>query len=212
MTKVARCKNYSVLNQRLLEKIKEKGLNLTDLARETGLSFGTVQKLVTDPTCNPTISSLEIICQILGTSVSYLLGHERLFHTESCVLLNWDNLEILINQVDDLRFDEEFKKQTITTSYPCSNTAFSLKMVGNSMLPLFPDGSLLVFDKQKKYYDNGYILLRLKQSNKFVFKQLLIDEPHYYIRSSNPTFSEQLTKLEPGDMIMATLVQSQLQF
>ena len=85
-------------------------------------------------------------------------------------------------------------------------------MRDNSMLPLFPENSILIFDPDKKPKDNSYIIVQTHNYQNIMFKQLLIDEPFKYVTSINPLFKDNVIKLESNDNVIAVLVQSQMQF
>lgn len=216
MAKLNYAKNYSALNIHLCEIMREKEYNITLLSKESGIAVGTIQKLMTDPTCNPTLASLEAICNVLDISISQLIGESKkeVAHNKNIIpLLSWEELPNLINLKSSLHQIQDLPNQeTITTSRKVSAESFAIKMNGNSMMPLFPEATLLIFDKEKPFYDSCYILTKLHSHDLFVFKQLLIDEPHKYIKSINPAFKDKLIKLEPKDKIIATLVEAQIQY
>ena len=98
-TNVGIIKNYSRLNRRLSELMKEKGMTIQALAKKASVAVGTIQKLVSDPLCNPTISSIEAICYALGASISDLIGQEERLNALNGLnvyLLNWEELPIAL--------------------------------------------------------------------------------------------------------------------
>jgi DNA-binding Xre family transcriptional regulator len=216
MPKLNHAKNYSSLNFRLSEVMRKKKYNIPLLSKESGVAIGTIQKLMTDHTCNPTLASLEAICNVLDISISQLIGESKtdtVKNKSAIPIFLWEELPHLIGVKKSLHpFQGSANHETITTSRKVSPESFAIKMSGNSMLPLFPAETLLIFDKEKPIYDNCYILAKLENHNVFVFKQLLIDEPHKYIKSINPTFKDKLVKLETKDKIIATLIEAQIQY
>jgi transcriptional regulator with XRE-family HTH domain len=215
MNKIDRATSYSVLNQRLCELMEEKSINMLTLAKQADVAVGTIQKLMTDPHCNPTIASLDAISKALNVTISHLLGQDEKSITllgTNVVLLEWETLENKLPTHQSLTSQPTATTPFIRTSCHVSKQAFAVTMAGNSMLPLFPEGSLLIFDPEKSPYDNSYVLVKLAEFDTFVFKQLLIDEPDRYIKSLNPVFKDNIMKLSNQDKIIATLVQSQLRF
>lgn len=202
------------LNQRLSEIMKEKGMTLSRLAEKSQVAIGTVQKLMTDPNCNPTLSSLQSICNVLDVSVSVLMGQEERVNTHivKIPLLNWENLPTWLENRDEVSIDKSNELLLKVMKDSISQSAFALKMEGNAMLPLFPEGAILIFDPEKSPRDHNYVLVKLKKDNQFVFKLLLIDKPHVYVQSTNPLFSGNILALEKGDEIIATLIQSQIAY
>ncbi len=206
-------RNYSGLNRRLSELMKTKGITIQALAKNAGVAVGTIQKLLTDPSCNPTIASIEAICNVFDVSISELIGQEErmnTLHGSSVFLLSWEELPITLSNIHLVSENKE--RETIKTSSPVGKNAFALRMRDNSMLPLFPENSILVFDPDKTAKDNSYVIVQINNYQNIMFKQLHIDEPFKYVTSINPLFKENVIKLEPSDKIIAVLVQSQMRF
>jgi transcriptional regulator with XRE-family HTH domain len=203
-------KKTSFLNQRLSQLMNEKNINLSSLAQKAGLAIGTVQKMLTDSHCNPTISSLESICDALNVSISYLIGrHENPNFTPEIdvPLLNWGTLtEDLLN----LSKKPFSKNKNISSSFPLSENSFALKIIESSMMPIFPMGTTLIFDKNKAYYDGCYVLVYLNVKNEYAFKRLLIDKPNLYIKSINPLLKENTPSPIEENQIIATLAQAKM--
>ncbi|CAN5222013.1 S24 family peptidase [soil metagenome] len=208
-------KNRSVLNRRIAALMQEKGLSVATLAKKTGVAVGTIQKLIADPNCNPTIASLEPISNILGASISQLVGQDAAL----TVLLGRDVEVITWKDAMDTTQDRQVlpsqnnSAEIARTNCALSLKAFALKMKGSTMEPLFPEESILLFDPKRNFQDGGYVLVKLQNATIPVFKQILIDTPNLYIRSINPALKEKsLAQLNDKDVILATLVQSQLEY
>lgn len=208
-------KNYSNLNRRLSELMQAKSITIQALAKKAGIAVGTIQRLITDPSCNPTISSIEAICNIFDISISELIGQEERMNTlngSSVFLLDWEELPITLSNIQNLTESGTKEREIIKTSCPVSKNSFALKMHDNSMLPLFPENVVLIFDSEKKPKDNNYVIVKIHNYQNVIFKQLLIDEPFKYVTSINPLFKDNMIKLEPSDKIIAVLVQSQMRY
>lgn len=87
------------LNEKLYELMKARGLTMQSLASQAQIAIGTIQKLITDPSCNPTISSLEAICSAFKISLVELLGHETTpaIPSTNIVLLEWHELPTILH-------------------------------------------------------------------------------------------------------------------
>lgn len=208
-------RDYSGLNRRLSELMKSKGINIQNLANKAGVAVGTIQKLLTDPSCNPTIASVEAICEVLGVSISELIGQEERMNTLtgwSVYLLEWDDLPLTLTNLRKLANSDEKKRDSVKTTVPVSKNAFALRMRDSSMLPLFPEGVLLIFDPERLPKNNSYVIVQIDKYENVFFKQLLIDEPFKYLTSINPLLKDNVIKLEPNDKIIAVLVQSQMYY
>lgn len=208
-------RNYSNLNKRLAELMQANGITIQILANKAGIAVGTIQKLLSDPACNPTIGSIEAICNVFGISISELIGQEERLNSSNLstvFLVNWEELPIVLSNTQNLTCGGIKSRERIKTSCPVSKNSFALKVHDNSMLPLFPEKSILIFDPQKPPMDNNYIILKLHNYQAVVFKQLHVDEPFKYITSVNPLFKDNPIKLRADDKIIAVLVQSQIHY
>jgi len=206
-------RNYSNLNQRLMELMRVKNLTIHALAKKAGVAIGTIQKLISNPSCNPTISSIEAICNSLDISIGELIGQEEkpnISNNSSVSLLNWEDLPVTSSYIQNLYKNSPLKRETIKISFPTHKSSFALKMPDNSMLPLFPENTILIFTLEKTPKDGSYVLVHIHHYQKILFKQILIDEPFKYLISTNPLFKDNILKLGPKDKIIAVLVQSQI--
>ena len=194
MRQLLQRKKISILSERLTKLMEEKNLNLSTLAQKANIAIGTVQKMISDPHCNPTINSIEAVGHALGVPISFLIGQEK----SNCCMdpsipkLSWE---------------------TLTTDLSTSRsktTTFALEVTENLKTLIFPIGSLLIFDKQKPYHDGAYVLVYLNETKQYLFKRLIVDEPNLYISSIHL----ELTRSEPipirKKQIIATLTQIRL--
>lgn len=205
-------RNYSGLNLRLSELMKSKDINIQALAKKAGIAVGTVQKLLTDPLCNPTILSIEAICNVLEVSIGELVGQEERMSTlngSRVFLFDWNELPVTLSNIHQIAGS---KRETIKTLSSAGKNAFALKIRDNSMLPLFPENAILIFDPDRTPKDNSYVLVQMHNYQNIMFKQLLVDEPFKFLASINPLFKDNVIKMESHDKIIAVLIQSQMCF
>lgn len=201
----------SLLNTRLEKALTKKGWNLKTLSELSGVSLGSVHKMATDPDSNPTMTSLESVARALSVSIAYLIGENvDPFQICNVPLLNWQDITLDFCDFSEMNKNQEISHIAVTGEK--SENLFALKVEDRSMEPVFPEKSVLVFNPEKEPYDGSYVLLWLESLKKSMFKELLIDEPDYFVRSINPNFSENLKKLDKKDKIIATLVQTQLKY
>ena len=209
---IASERNYSNLNHRLFELMNSKKITMQTLAKEAGVAIGTIQKLMTDPSCNPTIASIEAICNVLDVSISEILGQKEKLNASNVFLLEWEELPLILSNTEYLSKLANNKRETIKTSCPVSKHSFALKIRDNTMLPLFPEHTTLIFDPDKTPRDNNYVIVKINNHKSILFKQLIIDKPFEYVISINPLFRENTIKLESSDKIIGVLIQSQMQY
>ena len=202
-------RNYSNLNKNLGEIMHLKSMTIQNLSDKAKLAVGTIQKLLTDPNCNPTISSIESICNVLNISISELIGQKKdLIESNSSKvpLIEWENV---------ISFQKSIKLVNLVHTYISvpsqqSKESFALRVKDDSMGPLFPKNAILIFDINISPKNNSYVLSQLNNFQDIIFKQLLIDEPFKYLSSTNPKLNKDIIKMKPMDKIIAVLIQSQL--
>lgn len=205
----------TTLNKRLTEIMKKRNMSITELSVCAKVAVGTVQKLMTDPNCNPTVNSLESICTVLDVAVSELVGDEQKIYAalgKPVPILEWNQISDSVSQLNTIITARKNSPEFISASLSLSESAFGLKMKNDSMAPIFPEGCILVFDTEKSAYSNSFVLVKLSNYEGIVFKQLIIDEPHRYIASVNPLLKDNLVKLERQDKIFATLIEAKIQY
>lgn len=210
-------KPYLQLGKILSKLLYLKRMNSSELARAINLPVPTIHRLVTGKSTRPYSSSLDPIAQYFGITTDQLLGLEPLpvmtdnsqdsstilkpFHT--IPLLTWESLGVAQEQqqvIDHLVVGNMSKQ------------SFALYMPDFSMEPLFEKGCTLIFDPTITYSDRSYILIRM-ENNIYIFRQLLIDGNHKYIKSLNPDISAtSLRALRSKDKIIACLIETRSTF
>lgn len=207
--------NRSILNLRTFKLMRERHLKISALSEKSGVAVGTIQKILNDPICNPTLASLEAISKVLETTVSHLIGQraDQEISKETVVpLFDWNNIREVLNDLTTFHNENLKTIRKIKIARELSPHAFSLKAEGTSMFPVFPEGALLTFDMEKQPYDGSYVLVLLKELDKVVFKQLLIDEPYRYIKSVCQNIKDTPQSIRIEDKVLATLVQTQTDY
>ena len=203
----------SRLNLKVVELMLEKELSINALAKKSGVSVGTIQNLVSDPYCNPTLSSLEAVCNVLGVSLNEVISEDATFQEPNHIpLLSWDDLKYWFNPSVPAAVKDPLLFPNIKTSCAVSSKSFAFSVPDHSFGPLFPKGAILIFDPGKPYDTQSYVLIKLAQSSTIVFKQLSFEAPHYCVKPLNPALQENITQLTPEDHILATLIQAQIQY
>lgn len=194
-------------------------MNPSELAREVGVPSTTVHRLVTGKSTRPYRNSLIPIADYFSMSVEQLLGEEQLPNNPRLNPSSGKNIEnqivkIPIIQWSDVNSREEIVKencQNILSSGTISHESFGLIMPDYSMEPLFPKGSILIFDPYILASDRSFVLVKLGKSDVLTFRQILIDVEHKYLKPLNPDLTTyQMRLLAPDDQIIATLFESRV--
>ena len=212
-------KKFPRLSIILKKLLFQKNMKPIDLARKLNIPQPTIHRLVTGKSTRPYLSSLEPIAEYFSLNVDQLLGEEPLppdletseKENHSLVsskikhvpLISWEKLLIQM----DVKHESNNKIPFIGN---ISNDGFATIMPDSSMEPIFSRESLLIFDPNKTPKDRSYVLVQLHDTKLPVFRQLLIDLDHKYLKPLNPdlnTFKMRLLE-EENDKIYAVLVEA----
>ena len=68
------------------------------------------------------------------------------------------------------------------------NESFALRVLGDSMSPEFPDGSIIIIDPSNDAKDGDYVIAEV--DGEFIFRQLHIEEKRYLIKALNPGYPD----------------------
>ncbi len=205
-------KKYLNLPATLKKLMFDRNIRPVDLARDLKIPPPTIHRIVTGQSTRPYKSSLEPIADYFNISVDQLTGEKPLksqsleaniisFGNNSKIIqiIPWESLENL-----DKYSDHENKLVVANVS----DKAFAVINPDHAMEPLFQKESTLIFDPALSTTDRCYVLVKLNASNVYVFRQLLIDIEHKFIKSLNPDLSaNSLRLLTSEDRIIARLVE-----
>jgi len=63
---------------------------------------------------------------------------------------------------------------------------FALRVLGDSMLPEFADGAIIIIDPEGMVYDGCYVMAEVNKE--YIFRQLRIVENKYYLQPLNDLY------------------------
>jgi SOS-response transcriptional repressor LexA len=66
--------------------------------------------------------------------------------------------------------------------------AYALRVQGDSMEPVFPNGSIIIVDPAAEPRQGSYVVVRLDEAEQATFKQLVIDGGARYLKPLNPRY------------------------
>ncbi len=104
--------------------------------------------------------------------------------------------------------DVSLVKEYLATNESSSSYTFAMTMGDSSMEPYLPQDAILILDSKKSPRDRGFALVKLHGSQAVVFRQLLIDGEHRYLKPMNPdleAFPMRLLRVE--DRIFGVLLE-----
>jgi len=210
---------YPQLSFNLKKLLFERNMKPIDLAREVDIPQPTIHRLVTGKSCRPYMSSLKPIADFFSLSVEQLVGEthfpsqhwqedtKNLADTpkiKTIPLIDWAQTTTGVET-------QPAGAQYLVSSANISNDAFALSMSDSSMEPLFPKLTYLIFDPQRMPIDRSYVLVKLDGIETPIFRQLLIDIEHQYLKPLHPDLNIfQMRLLGNNDTIIATLVESRI--
>lgn len=208
-------KKYPKLSSILKKLLFEKNMNAADLAREIEIPQPTIHRLVSGKSTRPYKRSLEPIAEYFSISVSDLLGEPNSTmnpwknNSSNTVGNNVKNIPI-ISWLKTHKFEQTSTNSNhfVVTTGDISACCFALITEDYSMEPLFTKNSILLFDCQKKPIDRSYVLVELAETEKPIFRQLIMDGDMSYLKALNPDLSHTKRKLNNTDKIIATLFES----
>jgi len=206
--------NFS-LSEILKRLMFEKNIRAMDLARQTKLPQPTIQRIVAGTTTNPHYSSLAPIAKFFGITVAQLKGEEKISWLHLGGMPGLIQVPILSaqqakNWVNKTQIDAE--QIWIDNKY--SQETYAIITADSSMYPLFPQGTLLLIDPIKSPKDRSYVLVSINDHDETIFRQLLIDGNHQYLKPLNSDLdSFPMTKFDPKkDYYCGVMVHSRRDF
>ncbi len=209
-------RKYTQLGTILKKLLFDRGMKPVDLAREINIPPPTIHRLVTGKSTRPYKSSLKPIADYFSITIDELIGDKAFTNDVSTKittvnpshkvihylpLIFWDNIKINMNELNI--------SKDIPFAGNISNEAYATILNDSSMEPLFPRGSMLLFDPQKAFKDRSYVLVQINETSAPVFRQLILDLDQKYLKPLNPDLNAfKMRLLSEKDQIIAVLVEA----
>lgn len=188
-----------------------------ELARRTGIAQQVINRILSGENTNPKISTLSPLANYFMVSISQLIGDEIV---ENATRLNTNHLgwqeipKIDINLLDKKSLKElitESEEKILVDINPFNNV-FALSMNDNSMEPKFPNGTILIFDPNKKPENGNFVLFKTPE-NTIEIRQIIIKNNKIYKKSLNPTHKNyQPSLLTENVIFLGLLIQSRTNY
>ena len=80
---------------------------------------------------------------------------------------------------------------------------FALRVLGDSMLPEFSEGAIIVIDPEGTIRDGCYVMAEVK--NEYIFRQLRIVENKYYLQPLNDLYDT--VEISGEEVIQGVIIQ-----
>lgn len=194
--------------------MKEKNLSESELARQTGVGQPVIHRISSGETDNPKIESLRPLAKFFSLSISQLVGDEPLFqrNTQQKKLIERAHILPFLTFEQTLLWrknkDQIHVLNDIITEADVSTDAYAVRVEDTTMRPRFPEGTVLIVDPHYPIKDGSFVIAYLKEQEKVVFKQLLIDGEHQYLKSLNVDFP--IIRMPKEYLLLGTMVQALL--
>jgi transcriptional regulator with XRE-family HTH domain len=206
------------LAENLKKLIKRKHLNTLELSRLIGIGQPVIYRIMTGETEDPKISTVLALASYFGITVNQLIGHEC-FPQQSKSESKVDVFEIPLLNIDqivnwpDIDLTENNAK-VMTDYHPANKFFYAFKVKDDAMSPLFPKGTVLIIDGNKKPKNRSYVIAKLESEKTILFRQLLKDDKIQYLKPLNPDGEKYKIKFfnDKTDRFLGVLVQATIDF
>jgi SOS-response transcriptional repressor LexA len=190
-------------------------LTPTELSRRINLPQQTIQRIITGKSISPKASTVEVLADYFGVKPEQLTGEESLLATEhaqlfqspslqSVLVYSWQELNTLLGKKEPAS-----PCDIISVNNAYSEHCFALVMNDSSMEPYFSKHSILIIDPEVSCSDMSYVLVKIKETEKYLFRQLLSDGENYFLKALNSDLSSfPIRKLEKPDDIIGVVVET----
>lgn len=198
------------LNFILSKLMEDNSISLSMLYRNTGIAIPTIKRLQSDPTTNPTITTLIPIANFFGITVTQLIGEEPLptrvigynpnnFNWGKIPLIEWSQI------IEWVNFGKlEQTKQEIIVDVDVEKKGYALEVEEDDWQSITKKSILVINPSLIPEHKDYAIVHRRKQINP-TLKQVLIDEGNIYLQHMNPIFKP--TAFDKDHQFLGVLMQ-----
>lgn len=200
----------------------KKNVNTSKLARNINLPQQTLQRIVSGTSTNPHGKTLKAIADFFNISLEQLKGESPLpesilgmqlstiikAKTKEIPKISWNEAETYVH-----KFEEYPANEHVSVDLSVPDKTFAVTLPDSSMEPYFPKGSLLILDPEKIIKDRCFVLVKVLEGKTIIFRQLIIDGEHKYLKPLNPdlnTFPMRL--LKESDCTLGVMIEFRYKF
>ncbi len=196
----------------------KRDINTSQLARDINLPQQTLQRIVSGVSPRPHSKTLQTIADFFDITLAQLKGEQPLPESfldmglslttrvvaKEVPVISWNEINGYINAPDAYISSEHiYAEPTLPVS------TFAVALPDTSMEPYFQKNSIIILDSCKTIKDRCFVLIKIAESNTCVFRQLLVDGDHKYLKPVNPdlnTFAMRL--LKEDDKILGIMLEA----
>ena len=183
------------LNRNLLALMNNNDISLTVLSRNTGIAIPTIKRLQSDPTTNPTLTTLLPIAEFFGVSVHQLISPhfdpgefkgyvENKAHWLRVPIIKWE-------QTIDWHVNGKASAEAeyVLADVNAGDNPYALIVEEEDWITI-PKGSILIINSSIKPSNRDYVVLHKKNAAP-TLKQVVLDESKIYLKSLSRFFLHQ---------------------
>ncbi|ATN74809.1 S24 family peptidase [Coxiella burnetii] len=198
-------------------------INASELARRTGIAQPIIHRLSTGQNTNPKLATIKPIARYFMVNISQLIGEEPLPSDQSPQITGnyraWNRVP-LISWKDATSWPEALPHyQTsdevmyISTDANVSKLAYGLIIQGCAMEPLFPNGTTIIVEPERKPKDRDFVVVRLQGEPEARLRQIITEGNDRYLKSLNPELEKlEVARLAQEDQFLGVMAQAKVDF
>lgn len=177
------------LNINLSKLMADNYISLSVLHRNTGVAIPTIKRLQSDPTANPTMTTLLPIANFFNITINQLLGKEPLPKLSSGYIENKDNwVKVpLITWQETIKWADlkrEKFEDTVLVDIDIGQSPYALRVEEDDWF-FIVKGSILIFNSEIKPEHKDYAIVHKNGYSQPALKQVIYDEENIYLKSMN---------------------------
>ncbi len=199
-------RDWTTKVKRLMTDMK---VSQVDLAKQAGVSPSQIGHYL-KARSQPPLDKLELIALALKTDLKDLLSDEPTTekgsqYFRSVPVVDWDLNQMNLN-------GKQHREYVAFPISKCSTSSYALIVKGDSMTSnsggknSFNDGDRIIADPTKKPVPNDYVIAKVDNHTKAIFRQYVVDGPFELLKPINTQY--QTLKMDDSCHVMAVIVGS----
>lgn len=181
------------LGNRLKTTREQAKLSQRALSKRSGLSQQLISKLETGGVDSTT--EIFPLAEALGVDPRWLATGQGEMHPKLDKAQEFSAFVPLISWVTAGNWREfaeaaapEDEPHRVPVTRRVGANAYALRINGDSMEPVFPNGGIIIVDPDVQPNPGNYVVVRLEESQQATFKQLVVDGGEQYLKPLNPRY------------------------